>query len=242
MRLLSPIQALIGLYANLATARVSLGRVHQLLDAEADVVERTSATPLPEVRGDVVFENVTLSFDRGGPVLDRVSFSVKAGEILAVVGPSGSGKSTIADLLLRLLDPDTGCVRLDGHDLRDVRLHDLRGHVVSVDQEPFTFHKSITENIRYGRPQASNAEIVAAARGRASIPSSKASQRSTKPWWGNAAQHCRLGSGSGLPSPARTSRIPPCSCWTNPRHHWTPSRNGRSSRATKRSYRVGRRS
>ena len=165
MRLLSPIQALMGLYANLATARVSLGRVHQLLDAEADVVERTSATPLPEVRGDVVFENVTLSFDRGGPVLDRVSFSVKAGEILAVVGPSGSGKSTIADLLLRLLDPDTGCVRLDGHDLRDVRLHDLRGHVVSVDQEPFTFHTSITENIRYGRPQASNAEIAAAARG-----------------------------------------------------------------------------
>ena len=164
MRLLPPIQALMGLYASLATARVSLRRVHQILDAHADVVERSDPVPLPRVRGQVAFEDVTLSFDRGGPALDRLTFSVQPGEILAVVGPSGSGKSTLADLLLRLLDPDAGTVRLDGHDLRTVRLEDLRRHVALVDQEPFVFHTSIAENLRYARPDASDADLVEAAR------------------------------------------------------------------------------
>ena len=110
------------------------------------------------------FENVTLTFDRNGPVLDGVSFEVGAGETLAVVGPSGSGKSTIADLLLRLLDPDAGVVRLDGHDLRSIRLADLRRHVVLVEQEPFVFHATIAENLRYARPDASQADLEEAAR------------------------------------------------------------------------------
>jgi ATP-binding cassette subfamily B protein len=79
------------------------------------------------------------------------------------VGPSGSGKSTIADLLLRLLDPDSGVVRLDGHDLRDLRLSDLRRHVVLVDQEPFVFHASIAENLRYARPDATQRDLEQAA-------------------------------------------------------------------------------
>jgi ATP-binding cassette subfamily B protein len=112
----------------------------------------------------VRFEEVSLSFDRGGPVLDGVSLAIEAGETLAVVGPSGSGKSTIADLLLRLLDPDAGTVRLDGHDLRSVRLTDLRRHVVLVDQEPFVFHASIAENLRYARPDASQGDLEEAAR------------------------------------------------------------------------------
>jgi ABC-type multidrug transport system fused ATPase/permease subunit len=98
------------------------------------------------------------------PVLDHVTFSVAAGETLAVVGPSGSGKSTIADLLLRLLDPDAGAVKLDGHDLRTLRLHDLRRHVVLVDQEPFVFHASIAENLRYAQPGASQSALEEAAR------------------------------------------------------------------------------
>ena len=164
MRFLSPIQGLMGLYASLATAHVSLRRVHHILDAPVDVAELPQAMELSQLRGDVEFDDVRLSFDRGGPVLDHVTFSVGAGECVAIVGPSGAGKSTIADLLLRLLDPDTGCVRIDGHDLRDLRLDDLRRHVALVDQEPFVFHTSIAENIRYGRPSAADHEVALAAR------------------------------------------------------------------------------
>jgi ATP-binding cassette subfamily B protein len=119
---------------------------------------------LRQVRGDICFENVTFSHDRGAPALENISFSVRSGELLALVGPSGSGKSTVADLLLRLHDPDSGVIRLDGHDLRALSLMDLRRHIVIVDQAPFVFNTSIAENIRYARPEASDREIVEAAR------------------------------------------------------------------------------
>lgn len=162
-RLLPPIQALMGLYAGLATARVSLERVQELFETPVEVVEANDARTLAHVRGDLSFENVTLSFDRGAPVLEGASFEVRAGEVVAIVGPSGSGKSTIADLLLRLLDPDAGAVRLDGNDLRSLRLADVRRHVALVEQEPFLFHATITENIRYARPDASLPEVESAA-------------------------------------------------------------------------------
>ena len=163
MRLLPPIQALMGLYAGLAAAGVSLRRVRQVMDAPPEVVETASPIGLGPVRGDVEFDDVTFSFDRGGPVLDHASFRVAPGEVLAVVGPSGSGKSTIADLLLRLFDPDQGAVRLDGHDLRSLRLADLRRHVALVEQVPFLFHASIAENLRYARPEATDEAVRAAA-------------------------------------------------------------------------------
>jgi ATP-binding cassette subfamily B protein len=164
MRFVSPLQALMGLYTNLATARVSLRRVSEILDVPIEVVEQPAPIALPTVCGEISFDDVTLSFDRGTPVLERLSFSVRAGEVLAVVGPSGSGKSTVADLVLRLVDPDSGVVRLDGHDLRTVRLADLRRHVALVDQQPFILHASIAENIRYARPGASDADVMLAAR------------------------------------------------------------------------------
>jgi ATP-binding cassette subfamily B protein len=164
MRLLPPIQALLGLYSNLATVKVSLGRVHALLDTPPEVVEGVGATPLETARGELAFESVTLRHEGRDPILDRVSFRVRPGEVLAVVGPSGSGKSTLADLALRLLDPDSGVVRLDGHDLRSLRLADLRRHVALVEQEPFVFHDTIAENLRYARPQATESELAAAAR------------------------------------------------------------------------------
>ena len=163
MRFLSPLQALMGMYANLATVRVSLRRVSQILDEPVDVQEAPVAVALTAVRGDVAFEDVTLSFDRGAPALDHLSFSIRAGEVFAIVGRSGSGKSTIADLLLRLLDPDRGVVRIDGHDLRTVRLDDLRRHVALVDQEPCMLHATIADNIRYARPDATDADVAEAA-------------------------------------------------------------------------------
>jgi ATP-binding cassette subfamily B protein len=163
MRLLAPAQALMGLYAGLATAAVSLGRVRQVLDEPPEVIESPSALALPAVRGEVSFEGVTFGFGRGAPVLEGVSFRVGPGEALALVGPSGVGKSTVADLLLRLLDPQEGAVRLDGHDLRTLRLTDLRRHVALVEQTPFLFHASIGDNLRYARPEASDDALRQAA-------------------------------------------------------------------------------
>ncbi len=164
MRVMPPLQALMGMYANLATVRVSLRPVSQILDEPIEVQERAEAIALPAARGDIEFDGVTLSFDRGGPVLEDVSFSVRAGEVVAIVGASGSGKSTIADLLLRLLDPDAGTIRLDGHDVRALKLADLRRRIALVDQEPCVLHASIAENIRYADPAASDAAVETAAR------------------------------------------------------------------------------
>jgi len=163
LRLFAPVQALMGLYASLATVRVSLERVHQILDVVPDVREVASPIALPRVRGEVRLEDISVSFERGPPVLDGVSLYVEPGSCLAIVGPSGGGKSTVADLLLRLLDPDAGTVRLDGHDLRTVKLEDLRSRIGLVEQEPAVFYASLADNIRYACPEASDEDVLKAA-------------------------------------------------------------------------------
>jgi ATP-binding cassette subfamily B protein len=161
-RIVAPIQALMGLYGALATARVSWRRVSELLEARPDVVEAPEARPLDAIRGEVAFDNVSLSHPRGGLVLEAVSFRAEAGRTLAIVGASGSGKSTIADLAVRLLDPSTGTVSIDGHDLRGVKLVDLRRRVHSVEQEAVLFYASIRDNVRYARPDSTDAEMARA--------------------------------------------------------------------------------
>ncbi|MGQ0732981.1 MAG: ABC transporter ATP-binding protein [Acidobacteriota bacterium] len=163
MRVFAPAQALMGLYASLATARVSWRRVAELLDTPLDVLEKTDALRLSSVGGELGLEAVSLSTDRGLQVLDRVSFTVHPGESVALVGGSGTGKSTVALLASRLLDPDSGRVTLDGHDLRTLSLADVRRSVVLVEQEPVLLHATIAENIRYVRPEATDAEVRAAA-------------------------------------------------------------------------------
>ena len=163
MRLLAPVQSMMGLYAGLASARVSLRRVRELLDIPVEVREAEHPVELARSEGDVTFEAVRFTFDRGGPVLDDLSFRLKPGERVALMGPSGSGKSTIGDLLVRLLDPAAGRILLDGHDLRELRLADVRRHVARVDQEPPIFNASIAENIRYTKPDASDADVASAA-------------------------------------------------------------------------------
>src|SRR5439155_156112 len=163
MRLLQPVQALMGLYSSLATVQVSLARVHELLDTAPEVVERPSPVRVTRVDGAIAFNDVTIDLGRG-EVLRSASFAIAPGEHLALVGASGSGKSTIADLLLRLLDPDTGTITLAGHDLRDIALDDLRRHVALVEQEPYVFHTTVADNIRYARPDATMDDVRAAAR------------------------------------------------------------------------------
>jgi len=161
MRLLSPVQTMMGLSANLAATRVSLSRIFEILDTAAEVTERPHAQFLPPVRDAIVLENITLRHDREN-ILNGVSFEVKAGTFCAILGPSGAGKSTIADLLVRFLDPDSGRITVDGIDVRDLRLESLRGEIVLVDQTAHLFNASIAENIAYAQPQATRAQIESA--------------------------------------------------------------------------------
>jgi ABC-type multidrug transport system fused ATPase/permease subunit len=139
-------------------------RVFAILDAGPDVTgEGDAAAPSVRARGGIVFENVSFAYDRERPVLRGVSLDVPAGTTVALVGPSGAGKTTLASLLPRFYDPDAGRVLLDGRDLRSLPLEWLRRNIAIVLQEPVLFAASIAENIAYGRPDASAAEVSAAA-------------------------------------------------------------------------------
>jgi len=163
MRLLAPVQNLMGLYTNLVSGGVSLSRVWELFDVPVEIAERPGAVHLNNSRGEIEFDHV--SFRHGGnTVLSELSFRVAPGTICAILGPSGAGKSTVADLLVRFYDPDGGAIRFDGHDLRDLTLSSLRHSVVLLDQSPYLYQASVRENMLYGRPEATDDEIREAAR------------------------------------------------------------------------------
>jgi ATP-binding cassette subfamily B protein len=163
MRLLAPVQNLMGLYSNLVSGGVSLARVQELFDVKVEVVEHPRAKALHPVRGAIEFDGV--DFRHGDNlVLRDLSFRVEPGTICAILGPSGAGKSTLADLLVRFYDPDSGVIRLDGQDIRELSLANLRRSVVLLDQSPYLFQASVRENLAYGRPGATDAEIHEAAR------------------------------------------------------------------------------
>ena len=163
MRVFAPAQALMGLWASLTTAKVSWARVREILDAPIDVVEAPDAKALVTPRGELSFDAVSLGTDRQSRVLDEVSFTARPGQTVALVGGSGVGKSTMAYLATRLLDPDAGVVRFDGHDLRSLQLETVRRHIVLVEQEPTLLYSTIEENIRYVRPTATSDDVRRAA-------------------------------------------------------------------------------
>jgi ATP-binding cassette subfamily B protein len=163
MRLMSPVQTLMGMTSGLASARVSLGRIFELFDTQPEVIERAGAESMPPVARSIRIENVSMRYDRA-PVLDNVSLEIPAGSFCAILGPSGVGKSTLADLLVRYLDPDQGRILMDGRDIRDVSLEDLRREVLLVDQSPYLFNVSIAENIAFALPGATDQAIETAGR------------------------------------------------------------------------------
>ena len=164
-RLMTPVQGLMGIYTNLATARASLVRVHEVLDAPPDVQEIPSPHRMHECRGEIRLDGVTFDFGRGVDGLTGVDLDIPAGQVVAIVGASGSGKSTLADLLERHLDPQEGSVLLDGVDVSTLSLEDVRRHISVVPQDPFIFHSSVADNVRYADPDASDAAVLEAIEG-----------------------------------------------------------------------------
>jgi ATP-binding cassette, subfamily B, bacterial len=145
-------------------AAASAGRIYEILDAEPDVVDRPGAVDLVEPRGEVRFEDVTFRYGEAGPVLEHLDLRLDPGETVALVGRTGSGKSTLARLLPRFYDASSGRVLVDDHDVRDLTVRSLRATVGLVLDEPFLFSATVRENITYGRPDATDDEVRAAAR------------------------------------------------------------------------------
>jgi subfamily B ATP-binding cassette protein MsbA len=158
-----PVKRLAKLNANLQEGLAAAVRVFALLDREPEIRNAPGAAPLSIKGGSIGFEGVTFSYDAASPALHDVSLEVPAGKTVALVGPSGAGKSTIMNLIPRFYDVDAGRVTIDGQDLRGLTLQSLRAQIALVSQEILLFDDTIRANIAYGRPEASEAEIAAAA-------------------------------------------------------------------------------
>jgi ATP-binding cassette subfamily B protein len=180
--LFDPIQQLSQLYTTYQSGMAALEKIFQLLDTKPDLRDRPRAVTLPRITGEVSFEDVSFSYpraprraregegaayapdtERATPALDHVSLQIPPGQTLALVGATGAGKSTMAKLVARFYDPSSGRVLVDGHDLRDIAARSLRSQMGIVPQEAFLFSGTIAQNIAFGRPEADEAQIRAAA-------------------------------------------------------------------------------
>ena len=158
-----PVQQLSQLYNTFLSATAALDKIMDVMEEEPEVLDRDGAQPLPEVEGDVRFEGVRFSYSKGGEVLHGLDLDVPAGTTVALVGHTGAGKSTIAKLLARFYDPTEGRITIDGNDLRDVTQASLRHQLGIVPQEGFLFAGTVTDNIKFGRPDATSQQVVQAA-------------------------------------------------------------------------------
>ncbi|MCZ6592551.1 MAG: ABC transporter ATP-binding protein [Alphaproteobacteria bacterium] len=157
------IRPLGALNASLQEGLSAMHRSFVLLDTEPTIVDRIDARTLDTCRGAIAFEHVQFSYEDKIPALHALSFAVEPGQTVALVGPSGAGKSTILSLILRFYDPNQGCVKIDGADVRDLTLASLRAQIALVSQDVTLFDDSVAANIGFGRPDATNQDIVAAA-------------------------------------------------------------------------------
>ena len=158
-----PVQQLSQLYNTFLAAVAALDKIIEVMEEEPEVQDAPGAVPLPQAAGNVRLEHLRFGYGEGPEVLHGIDLVVPAGTTIALVGPTGAGKSTIAKLLARFYDPRSGRITIDGNDLRDVTQESLRGQLGIVPQEGFLFSGSVRENIAFGRPEAMDADVVAAA-------------------------------------------------------------------------------
>jgi ATP-binding cassette subfamily B protein len=163
-RLYGPAAALAGIQVQIVSALAVFERIFDYLDMTPEEYDPPGSIELPGVNGDIRFDNVVFSYDGSRTILNDISFHVRPGQVAAFVGPSGAGKTTITALVPRFYDPQGGSVLVDGHDIRRVKLDSLRRHIGIVTQETYLFHDTVANNLRYGKPDATDLEIEAAAR------------------------------------------------------------------------------
>ncbi len=163
-RFYQPIQELANLYAQLVAALAGAERIFELLDTPPSIEDAPGAIDLPRVEGRIEYDHLTFDYVEGEPVLDDVSLAIEPGRTVALVGPTGAGKTTMVNLVPRFYDAKAGAVRVDGYDVRAVTRQSLRGQVGVVPQDTFLFSGTVMDNIRYGRLDASDEEVIEAAR------------------------------------------------------------------------------
>lgn len=159
-----PIMNLSQFYNQLVTTVSGAERVFEILDTKAKLVDKENAVEMPQIKGNVKFDNVTFSYTGKENVLENVNFDIVAGKTVALVGPTGAGKSTIVNLISRFYDVNEGAVLIDGYDIRDVTIKSLRTQMGVMTQDNFIFSGTIKDNIRYGKLDATEEEIIAAAK------------------------------------------------------------------------------
>ena len=160
--LIGPFGSAARIFSQVKEVQGAMTRVFELLDTPLDIQDSPTAQPLVSIRGDVQFEEVQFAYEERPPVLEGVSFSIKAGECVALVGPTGAGKTTIINLLHRFYDPTKGRVLIDGHNVKSIQLDSLYHQLALVPQETFLFGGTIMDNIRYGRWEAAEADVLEA--------------------------------------------------------------------------------
>lgn len=163
-RFWEPLNNISNFYNSILVAMASTERIFEVLDTKPEIQDSPNAIEMPEIVGRVEFDNVTFSYDDKKMVLEDVSFDIEPGETVALVGPTGAGKSTIVNLISRFYDVTEGEVRIDGHNIKDVKLHSLRKQMGIMMQDTFIFSGTIMDNIRYGRLDATDEEVIEAAK------------------------------------------------------------------------------
>lgn len=164
VNLANPVKRLSRVYASIQKAMAAADRVFDIMDLDEKITDVPGAKPLPPIKGKVEFKDITFSYKEGQPALQHISLKAEPGQMIALVGPSGSGKSTIANLIPRFYDVDSGVITIDDHDIRQVTADSLREQIGLVPQETMLFSTSVMENIRYGRLEATDEEVIEAAK------------------------------------------------------------------------------
>jgi ATP-binding cassette, subfamily B, bacterial MsbA len=159
-----PLKSVSGMNTGVQMGLAAATRLYRLIDTKPEIVDKPNAIELSNVKGDIEFENVTFGYVKERLALNNVSFKVPAGKTVALVGHSGGGKSTIMNMILRFYDPASGSIKLDSHNISDITLKSLRGSMSVVNQEVMLFDDTIIENIRYGKEDATEEQIIAAAK------------------------------------------------------------------------------
>ncbi len=163
-RFWEPLNNLSNFYNSILVAAASMERIFEILDTPVDIKSKPGAPDLPTIKGNVAFNDVTFGYDAEKIVLKNVRFTVQPGQTIALVGPTGAGKSTVVNLVSRFYDVTDGAVKIDMRDIRDVDLHSLRSQMSVMMQDSFIFSGTIMDNIRYGKRDASDEQVVAAAK------------------------------------------------------------------------------